>query len=186
MDTREGEKEVDNYLGDREDLLDVCERVFRVGELVEFWAGPVVRAYRTDSGDPAYVKEIKGGGWYGIKMVGSFGGRLRQVHWKSLYKDGTFKKQVASTTGSRVRTSGRMMERARIQAEDKLGEELRQSKRELHQAEKDNKEKTKEVEDKWKRQEIVARTAERERENAERERIEMHKRQVVELGKDHV
>jgi hypothetical protein len=52
-----------------------------------------------------------------------------------------------------------MMERARIQAEDKLGEELRQSKRELHQAEKDNKENAKEVEDKWKRQEIVARTA---------------------------
>jgi hypothetical protein len=78
-----------------------------------------------------------------------------------------------------------MMERARIQAEVKLGDELRQSKRELHQAEKDNKEKAKEVEDKWKRQEIVARTAEREREKAERARIEMHKRQVVELGKDH-
>ncbi len=44
---------------------------------------------------------------------------------KCLYKDGTFKKQVASTTGSRVRTSGRMMERARMQAEEKLGEELR-------------------------------------------------------------
>ena len=185
MVTREGEEEVDMCLGDREDLLDVCERVFSVGELVEFWAGPVVRAYRTDSGDPAYVKEIKGGGWYGIKMVGSFGGRLRQVHWKSLYKDGTFKKQVASTTGSRVRTNVRMMERARIQAEDKLGEELRQSKRELHRAEKDSNEKAKEVEEKWKRQEIVARTAEREREKAERERIEMHKRQVVELGKDH-
>ena len=100
-------------------------------------------------------------------MVGNFGGRLRRVHWKSLYKDGTFQKQVASTAGSRVRTSGKMMKRATIQAEEKLGEELRQSKRELHQAEKRNKEKAKEVEDKWKRQEIVARTAEREREKAE-------------------
>ncbi len=39
-------------------VVEDCERVFSVGELVEFWAGPVVRAYRTDSGDPAFVKEI--------------------------------------------------------------------------------------------------------------------------------
>ncbi len=94
--------------------------------------GPIVQT----AGDPAYVKKIQGAGWYGIEMVGSFGGRLRRVHWKSLFKDGTFKKQVASTGGSRVRTSGRMMKRATIQAKEKLGEELRQSKRELHQAEK--------------------------------------------------
>jgi hypothetical protein len=185
MDTREGVEVVEMGLKDREDLLDYCERVFCVGELVEFWAGPVVRAYRTDSGDPAYVKEIQGAGWYGVKMLGSFGGRLKRVHWKSLYKDGTFIKQVAKTAGSRVRTSGRMMEKATMQAEENFGEELRQSKRELHQAGKQTKEKAKEVEDKWKRQEIVARTAERDREKAEGERIEMHKRQVVELGKDH-
>ncbi len=117
MDTREGAEFVGMGLRYREDLFDDCERVFCVGELFEFWAGPVVRAYRTDSEDPAYVKEIQRAGWYGVTMMGSFWGRLRRVHWKSLYKDGTFKKQVASTAGSRVRTSGRMMERATIQAE---------------------------------------------------------------------
>ncbi len=33
-----------------------------------------MRAYRTDSGEPAYVKEIQGSGWYGIKMVEALGG----------------------------------------------------------------------------------------------------------------
>ncbi len=43
---------------DMDEVEEACEHVFKVGELVEFWAGPVVRAYRTDSGEPAYVKEI--------------------------------------------------------------------------------------------------------------------------------
>ena len=64
---------VDVVMGDMGEVVDGCERVFKVGELVEFWAGPVVRAYRTDSGEPAYVKEIYGLGWYSIKMVECIG-----------------------------------------------------------------------------------------------------------------
>ena len=105
----------------------VCERKFEVGELVEFWAGPVVRAYRTDSGEPAYVKEIYGLGWYGIKMVGSFGGRNRRVNWKSLFKDGSFQKQVGSGFGARVRSSGRRGEMVRLAAEAKFEDALRAS-----------------------------------------------------------
>ncbi len=51
-----------------------CERAFQVGELVEFWSGTVVRAYQTDSGEPAYVKAIQGSGWYGIKWWEALGG----------------------------------------------------------------------------------------------------------------
>jgi hypothetical protein len=71
MDVRDEVELVDVVMGDMGEVVDGCERVFKVGELVEFWAGPVVRAYRTDSGEPACVKEIYGLGWYGIKMVGS-------------------------------------------------------------------------------------------------------------------
>ena len=49
-------------LGEREDHVDECERFYVVEELVEYWAGPVVRGYRTDSGAPAYVKEVHGAG----------------------------------------------------------------------------------------------------------------------------
>jgi hypothetical protein len=45
------------------------ERRFQVGELVEYWEGTLVRGYRTDSGDPAWVKADYGGGEYGVKMV---------------------------------------------------------------------------------------------------------------------
>ncbi len=75
MELREEVQLVEVVMGDSEYVVEDCERLFRVGDLVEFWEGPVVRGYRTDSGDPAYVKEIHGLGWYGIKMVGSFGGR---------------------------------------------------------------------------------------------------------------
>ncbi len=92
-------------MGDMGDVVDACDRVSVLGELVELWAGPVVRAYRIDSGEPAYVKEIHGLGWYGKKMVGSFGGRNRRVNWKSLFKDGSFQKQVGSGLGARVRTN---------------------------------------------------------------------------------
>ena len=46
------------------------ERVFKVGELVEYWAGAFVRGYRTE-GEPAFVKRVEGGGKYAIRMVGS-------------------------------------------------------------------------------------------------------------------
>ena len=138
---------------DMDVVEDACERVFKVGELVEFWAGPVVRAYRTDSGEPAYVKEIYGQGWYGIKMVGSFGGRNRRVNWKSLFKDGSFQKQVGSGFGARVRTSGRRLERVRLAAEAKFEDALRASKRDLSKAERQQEALTKDVEERLKRQE---------------------------------
>ena len=62
MEGEEGIEVVPEGIVDMQDDVGECERVFEVGELVEFWAGPVVRAYRTDSGDPAYVKEIQGSG----------------------------------------------------------------------------------------------------------------------------
>jgi hypothetical protein len=121
MEVRNGVQEVEVGRDDNENAVDDNERLFRVGDLVEFWAGPVVRGYRTDSGDPAFVKEIHGLGWYGIKMVGSFGGRNRRVFfWKSLFKDGSFQKQVGKGVGVRVRTMARMQEKANVEAEAKL------------------------------------------------------------------
>ncbi len=138
---------------DINEVEDACERVFEVVKLVEFWAGPVVRAYRTDSGEPAYVKEIHGLGWYGIKMVGSFGGRNKRVNWKSLFNDGSFQKQVGSGFGARVRTSGRRREMARLTAEAKFEDALRASKRDLTKAERQQEALTKDVEERLKRQE---------------------------------
>ncbi len=57
------------------------ERVFKVGELVEYWAGAFVRGYRTE-GEPAFVKRVEDGGKYSIKMVGSSRGKFRQVEWR--------------------------------------------------------------------------------------------------------
>ena len=58
------------------------ERRFKVGELVEYWGGAMVRGYRTDSGEPAWVKVDYGGGVYGIKMVANTRGKLRKVQWQ--------------------------------------------------------------------------------------------------------
>ena len=115
----------------------------------------MVRAYRTDSGEPAFVKEIYGLGWYGIKMVGSFGGRNRRVFWRSLFKDSSYQKQVMSAGGVRVRTKARLQERATDKAEAKFGEELRATKRQLEK----NKQ---EAEDRLKEQDREARKAEKE------------------------
>ncbi len=131
----------------------------------------VVHAYRTDSGDPAFVKEIYGLGWYGIKMVGSFGGRSRRVHWKSLYKDGSFQKQVGSAVGARVRTKARMQERAKVEAEAKLGVELRETKRKLRRTRMEKTQVEKDAEDSLRRQENEAR-------KAERDLTVIHKRQL--------
>ena len=70
MEVGDGIHVVPEGMGDMQGGVGECERVYQVGELVEFWSGTVVRGYRTDSGEPAYVKEIQGSGWYGIKMVG--------------------------------------------------------------------------------------------------------------------
>ena len=124
MEVGEGIHVVPEGMVDMQGGVDEFERVFQVGELVEFWSGTVVRAYRTDSGEPAYVKEIQGSGWYGIKMVGSFGGRNRRVFWKNLFKDSSFAKKVVSAGGARVRTTARMQERAIDEAQAKLGQEF--------------------------------------------------------------
>jgi hypothetical protein len=48
-------EEVGRGMEVRDDLL---ERIFEVGELVEFREGAFVRGYRTDSGDAAFVKRV--------------------------------------------------------------------------------------------------------------------------------
>ena len=62
------------------------ERRFKVGELVEYWAGAWgLRAGRTEgSGEAAWVKKDYGGGNYGIQMVGNTRGKLRQVQWRQI------------------------------------------------------------------------------------------------------
>ena len=80
--------------GERANVLEDCERVFSVGDLVEFWAGPVVRAYRTDSGDPAFVKEIHGLGWYGIKMWEALGGEKDECIGKVCSKTDHFRNRL--------------------------------------------------------------------------------------------
>ena len=77
------------------------ERRFKVGELVEFWESTLVRGQRTDSGDPAWVKEDYGGGEYGIKMVDSSRGKFRRVHWAQIYKDGSFNKSQMGRGGGK-------------------------------------------------------------------------------------
>ncbi len=47
---------VEESVEDKEEgaLAIVIERVFVVNELVEYWEGPYVRGYRTESGDAAW------------------------------------------------------------------------------------------------------------------------------------
>ena len=160
------------------------ERVFTEGEVVEYWEGAFVRGARLGSGQPAFVKRVEGNGLYSIKMVGASRGKFRICGWQSLFKDGSFQNKVTRRDGARVRGEARLIEMAKAEAEAKLGEALRQTKRELKQMEKQNKEKEKESEERHKRDEIVTRTAERDREKAERERREKHKRQLKELNKE--
>ena len=96
---RQGVEVVEVGMEDNDYVVDDNERVFRVGDLVEFWAGPVVRGYRTDSGDPAFVKEIHGLGWYGIKMVGSFGGETDEWSGRVCSKMDHFKSKLGRGAG---------------------------------------------------------------------------------------
>ena len=49
---------VENSVEDKEEgaVAIVIERAFVVNELVEYWEGAYVRGYKTDSGEPAWVK----------------------------------------------------------------------------------------------------------------------------------
>jgi hypothetical protein len=127
--------------------------------------------------DPAFVKEIHGLGWYGIKMVGSFGGRNRRVFWKSLFKDGSFQKQVGKGGGARVRTMARMQEMANVEAEAKLGVELRLTKRELQKSEMEKTDMEKQAEERLKVQEMKSR-------KAEKDLTAGHKRQLRKMLQD--
>ena len=177
MDGNEGleEEAIEMTVRDEADKTD--ERIFRVGELVEYSEGSFVRGYRTDSGHPAYVKRVEGGGKYAIKMVGSGRGKYRQIEWRQLFKDGSFNKTVARGHGARVREEARLKERAKEEAEAKLGEELRETKRALEKAEKGKKEIEKQAEYKLKRQEMEAR-------KADKEVTAVHMRQLAEMRGD--
>jgi chromosome segregation ATPase len=120
------------------------------------------------------VKVDYGEGFFGIKMVGNTRGKLRRVQWTQLYKDRSFNTLKGMERGGRVRTSGRMQEIAKEEAEAKLGEELRKTKRELQKAQKKHKEKEKEAENRLKRQEREAR-------KAGKDQLVGHKRQMEEM-----
>ncbi len=61
----------------------------------------MVRGYRTDSGEPAWVKADYGEGVYGIKMVTNTRGELRRVEWQRLFSDGSFNKLKLSERGGK-------------------------------------------------------------------------------------
>ncbi len=64
------------------------------------------------------------------------GGQLRECigKLKSLFKDGSFQKQVGSGFGARVRTNAIRREMVKAEAEAKFGDALRETKRELQKA----------------------------------------------------
>jgi hypothetical protein len=90
MGERGGADEIGMMGDENEDGEMSCERVFTVGEVVEFWEGAFVCGKRSDSGSPAFVKRVEGNGLYAIKMVGSCRGKFRICGWESLFKDGSF------------------------------------------------------------------------------------------------
>ena len=90
----EGVELVEVEMEDIEGVVVDCERLFVIGELVEFWAGPVVRAYRTDSGEPAFVKEIHVLGWYGIKWWEALGVGTDECFGEVCLKTGRFKNKL--------------------------------------------------------------------------------------------
>ena len=93
-----GDREVPDELSmekvEKESGVALEERVFTVGEVVEYWEGAFVRGERLGSGEPAFVKRVEGKGQYAIKMVGASRGKFRICGWKSLFKDGSFNKNV--------------------------------------------------------------------------------------------
>jgi chromosome segregation ATPase len=156
---------------------DVGERRFKVGELVEFWEVALVRGYRTDSGDPAWVKADYGGGEYGIKMVTNTRGKLRRVHWKQLYKDGSFNKLKIREGGARGRTTDRIREIELGKAEAKFAGKLKEQATELKRAES-------EINDMQEQGENSRRLQEMKAKQAEKDMSLGHKRQLLELRHD--
>jgi DNA repair exonuclease SbcCD ATPase subunit len=166
---------VENSVEDKEEgaVAIVIERAFVVNELVEYWEGAYVRGYRTDSGEPAWVKIDYGGGFYGIQMVGNTRGKVRRVQWTQLYKDGSFNTKKCMTRGGRVKTSARMRELARGEAEAKFGDDLRQTRRELQKSGKALEEVEKVSNERVQRQEVEARKAEKNQSAGHRRDLEL-------------
>jgi hypothetical protein len=79
MGDRKGAGEIAMVGDEPEDGEDLLERLFSVGEVVEFWEGSSVRGDRTDSGSPAFVKRVEGNRVYAIKMVGSSRGKVQNM-----------------------------------------------------------------------------------------------------------
>jgi len=156
---------------------DVRERLFKVGDLVEFWEVALVRGYRTDSGDPAWVKADYGGGEYGIKMVTNTRGKLRRVHWKQLYKDGSFNKLKIREGGARGRTTDRIREIEFGKAEAKFEGKLKEQAAELKRAEKG-------INDMQEQGEKSLMLQEKKTKQAEKDMSVGHKRLLLELRQD--
>jgi hypothetical protein len=161
MGDRRRSDEIARMGDETENGEDLNERFSTVGEIVEFWEGSGVRRDRTDAGAPAFVKRVEGKGMYAIKMLGSSRGKLRIGWWKSLFKHDSFNKNVARGHGARVRGEARMKERAKVEAEAKFGEELRETKRQLKRKEQETQEIAKQGEERLKGQDIEARKAEK-------------------------
>ena len=153
------------------------ERVFTVGEVVEFWEGAFVRGYRQAPGAPAIVKRVEGKGFYSIKMVGSMRGKFRVVGWKNLFTEGSFTKNVCRTDSKRVRGQARLKEIAEAEAEARFAVELRKAKDELAKAAKINRVNVTQAENLLKAQEKEAR-------NKEKDLSARHKRQLEEMQAD--
>jgi hypothetical protein len=104
------ERREETFLVEGDDLE---ERIFKVGELVEYWAGAFVRGYQR-SGGPAFVKSVEGGGKSGRE-------KYRPVEWRQMFKDGAFNKHKGDNLRRTVRTTERIQEQATVEADAKLG-----------------------------------------------------------------
>ena len=162
MENRGGADEMTRVGGERDDEDMTRERLFIVGEVVEFWEGSAVRGYRQAPGEAAFVKSVEGNGIYMIKMVGSCRGKFRSVGWQNLYKEGSFSKNICRTDSVRVRGVARLRERAQEEAEVRFVGVLRQTKRELQKVEKINKDIAKQAEERIKKQEMKARQGQKD------------------------
>jgi chromosome segregation ATPase len=152
------------------------ERTFKVGELVEFWEDSFARGYRTEGGEPAWVRADYGGGEYGIKMVINTRGKLRRVHWQRLYTDGSFNKLKLSEKTGRVKSLERMREIEQDKAEAKFAAQIRQTKLDKEHVEHEMKMKEREADDRLKRQEMDAR-------QGQKDLCAGHKRNLEELDR---
>ena len=125
----------------------------------------------------AFVKRVEGGGKYAIKMIGSGRGKYRQVEWRQLFHDGAFNKHIGDSLRRTVRTTERIQEQATVDAEAKLGEQLRQTRRELQKSGKRHKEKEVEAENRVNRLAMESR-------KALKDLTAGHKRQLDQMEED--